>query len=44
MMQEMAYKYVTDEYGKRKKVIVYADTEETQYERILRLRKEYEKD
>ena len=23
-------------------VIVYADTEETQYERILRLKKEYE--
>lgn len=41
MMQEMAIKNITDEYGRKKKVIVYADTEETQYERILRLRKEY---
>jgi hypothetical protein len=42
MMQEMAYKIHTNDNGKKKKVIVYADTEETQYERILRLRKQYE--
>lgn len=38
-MQEMATK--RNKHGEL--VMVYADTEETQYERILRLRKEYER-
>jgi hypothetical protein len=42
MMQEMTTKTTTDKTGKRKQVIVYADTEETQYQRIQRLRKQYE--
>ncbi len=37
-MQEMTTK--KNKYGELK--TVYADTEETQYERILRLRKQYE--
>lgn len=42
MMQEMTYKIQTDKHGNRKKVMVYADTEETHYQRIKRLRKQYE--
>jgi len=39
MMQEMA----TKRNRRGELVIVYADTEETQYERILRLRREYDR-
>jgi len=41
-MQEMAWKTRKDKDGKSHVCIVYADTGETQYERIQRLRKQYE--